>query len=153
MQQPQGYVDPTCPQHVCNLHKSLYVLKQAPKAWFNRLTYHLFHLGFTASYPDPSLFELHTSKVTIFPLLYVDDIIITGNIPFHISHLVSQLQVGFSLCAFLLSDIKAFQTYILNLKKRVCIHTITRTKGDIYLIIWFWLQRFSCQLPFGWRET
>jgi hypothetical protein len=33
-QQPPGFVDPRCPDYVCHLHKSLYVLKQAPRAWY-----------------------------------------------------------------------------------------------------------------------
>ena len=32
MAQPQGYVDPSCPNHVYLLHKALYGLKQAPRA-------------------------------------------------------------------------------------------------------------------------
>jgi hypothetical protein len=32
MQQPQGFVDPAYPSHVCLLHKSLYGLRQAPRA-------------------------------------------------------------------------------------------------------------------------
>ena len=32
MVQPQGYVDPSCPNHVCLLHKVLYGLKQALRA-------------------------------------------------------------------------------------------------------------------------
>ena len=32
MMQPQGYVDPKFPKHVCLLHKALYGLKQAPQA-------------------------------------------------------------------------------------------------------------------------
>jgi len=34
MQQPMGFVDPALPTHVCRLHKSLYCLKQAPRAWY-----------------------------------------------------------------------------------------------------------------------
>ena len=32
MKQPSGFVDSTLPSHVCRLHKSLYDLKQAPRA-------------------------------------------------------------------------------------------------------------------------
>lgn len=31
--QPSGFVDSSCPDHVCPLNKSLYGLKQAPHAW------------------------------------------------------------------------------------------------------------------------
>ena len=36
MAQPEGFVDPAKPHHVCKLKKALYGLKQAPRAWFDR---------------------------------------------------------------------------------------------------------------------
>lgn len=33
MRQPKGFVDPNYPSHVCRLHRSLYGLRQAPRAW------------------------------------------------------------------------------------------------------------------------
>ncbi len=38
MHQPPGFEDPTKPQYVCKLDKALYRLKQAPRAWFSRLS-------------------------------------------------------------------------------------------------------------------
>ena len=35
MTQPQGFVDNSIPNHVCQLHKALYSLKQSPRAWFS----------------------------------------------------------------------------------------------------------------------
>ena len=97
MQQPQGYVDSRFPQHVCRLHKSLYGLKQAPRAWFERFTSQLLHLGFIASLADSSLFIYHHSHITIYLLIYVDDIVITRNDPPQISHLVTALRHSFEL--------------------------------------------------------
>lgn len=37
MVQPQGFVDEKNPELVCRLHKSLYGLKRAPRAWFDKL--------------------------------------------------------------------------------------------------------------------
>lgn len=33
-QQPPGFRDPTWPDHICLLWRSLYELKQTPRAWF-----------------------------------------------------------------------------------------------------------------------
>ena len=81
-QQPSNYVDLVHSHYVCKLHKSLYGLKQAPRAWFERFTFHLLHLGFTASVIDSSLFIFQFANTIIYLLLYVDDIIVTGNSPY-----------------------------------------------------------------------
>ncbi|GJV90481.1 putative RNA-directed DNA polymerase [Tanacetum coccineum] len=49
MKQPLGFIDPQRTNHVCLLHKSLYGLKHAPHAWFQRLSKALFDLGFKGS--------------------------------------------------------------------------------------------------------
>ncbi|KAJ0613659.1 putative RNA-directed DNA polymerase [Helianthus annuus] len=79
MTQPPGFVDPAKPHHVCCLHKSLYGLKQAPRAWFNKLSTALQQLGFFGSKTDPSLFIYNHKGSMVYILVYVDDIIITGN--------------------------------------------------------------------------
>lgn len=53
--------------------------------------------GFKASKCDPSLFFFHTDSLTIMILVYVDDIIITGNSPSFIASLVKSLNNQFSL--------------------------------------------------------
>ena len=54
-----------------------------------------FHIGFQASSVDCNLFILHHGTFVVYLLLYVDDIIITGNsLPF-INHLVSRLSAAF----------------------------------------------------------
>ena len=79
MRQPQGYVGPQFPHHVCLLPKALYGLKQAPRAWFERFTSYLYHIGFFASDADGNLFIYRHDCHLVFLLLYVDDIILTGN--------------------------------------------------------------------------
>ncbi|CAL8130910.1 unnamed protein product [Prunus armeniaca] len=40
MSQPHGFIDPTRPSYVCKLHKALYGLKKAPRAWFHHISGH-----------------------------------------------------------------------------------------------------------------
>ena len=64
---------------VCYLRRALYGLKQAPQAWFAKFSSTIFRLGYTVNPYDSALFLLCTDKGTILLLLYVDDIIITGD--------------------------------------------------------------------------
>ena len=64
---------------VCYLRRALYGLKQAPRAWFAKFSFTIFRLGYTASTYDFALFLRCTDKGTILLLLYVDDMIITGD--------------------------------------------------------------------------
>lgn len=52
MKHPQGFVDDNFPDHVCILERSLYSLKQAPRAWFQLFSDYLLELGFTKSKTD-----------------------------------------------------------------------------------------------------
>jgi hypothetical protein len=77
--QPTGFADPAHPDLVCRLRKSLYVLKQAPRAWYSRFTTYLTTLGFIEAKSDTSLFIFRQGLDTIYLLLYVDDIILTAS--------------------------------------------------------------------------
>lgn len=79
MKQPAGFVEKTRPDHVCLLHKAIYGLKQAPQAWFDKFSSYLLEFGFVCSIKDPSLFVYSQNKGVIMLLLYVDDMVITGN--------------------------------------------------------------------------
>ena len=64
---------------VCHLQRALYGFKQAPQAWLAKFSFTIFRLGYTASQYDSALFLRHTDKGTILLLLYMDDMIITGD--------------------------------------------------------------------------
>jgi hypothetical protein len=97
MEQPPGFIDSTLPHHVCKLKKALYGLKQAPRAWFERFTTHLLTLGFHSSLVDPSLFLYRHGDNVMFLLLYVDEIIVTGNHPMAVQSLLAQLSKEFDI--------------------------------------------------------
>lgn len=61
------------------LEKALYGLKQAPIAWYSRLSTKLHELGFKSSKSDTSLFFYSKGDITMFMLVYVDDIIIASS--------------------------------------------------------------------------
>uniref|UniRef100_A0A2N9GCL0 Integrase catalytic domain-containing protein n=1 Tax=Fagus sylvatica TaxID=28930 RepID=A0A2N9GCL0_FAGSY len=93
---PPGYIDPRFPNHVCQLKKALYGLKQAPRAWFQRFSSFLLQLGFYCSRADTSLFVFHKHSDIIYLLLYVDDIIITGNNPSLLENFTCKLNSEFA---------------------------------------------------------
>ncbi|KAJ0615408.1 putative RNA-directed DNA polymerase [Helianthus annuus] len=97
LRQPPGFIDSQKPDHLCLLHKSLYGLKQAPRAWFNRLSGALLQLGFSGSKTDPSLFIYSHHGALLYMLVYVDDIILTGNNPRLINHIIQQLSTKFAI--------------------------------------------------------
>jgi hypothetical protein len=97
MTQPQGFVHPEFPGHMCKLHKAIYGLKQAPRAWFNRLFDSLLKFRFIQSLVDSSLFLYHQGTTHLFILIYVDDILVTGTHSFIISSLLDKLQIDFAL--------------------------------------------------------
>ncbi|KAK1406226.1 hypothetical protein QVD17_41515 [Tagetes erecta] len=78
MRPPVGYYSPT-ETRVCKLNKSLYGLKQASRMWNEKLVGVLLNFGFSKSKCDHSLFVKHDGSVTVIALVYVDDIILTGN--------------------------------------------------------------------------
>ncbi|KAL4036994.1 hypothetical protein IC575_000575 [Cucumis melo] len=86
MKPPPGTSSP--PHKVCLLRRALYGLKQAPRAWFATFSSTITQLGFTSSPHDTALFTRHTPQGIVLLLLYVDDMIITGNDP----HAISDLQ-------------------------------------------------------------
>ena len=64
---------------VCHLRHALYGLKQAPRVWFVKFNFTISRLGYMTNYYDSALFLRRTDKGTILLLLYIDDMIITGD--------------------------------------------------------------------------
>ena len=97
MRQPPGFEDLNKPDHVWRLKKAIYGLKQAPRAWFDKFSNFLIGFGFECSFPDPSLFIYHQGSDVIYLLLYVDDMILTGNNNVLLDRLLVQLNQVFRM--------------------------------------------------------
>nr|AAK55460.1 putative gag-pol polyprotein [Oryza sativa Japonica Group]AAP54977.1 retrotransposon protein, putative, Ty1-copia subclass [Oryza sativa Japonica Group] len=95
MRQPPGYEQKD--GYVCKLDKALYGLKQAPRAWYSRLSTKLHELGFKSSKSDTSLFFYSKGDVTIFMLVYVDDIIVASSSIVATNALLKNLNQEFAL--------------------------------------------------------
>ncbi|CAA7024972.1 unnamed protein product [Microthlaspi erraticum] len=80
MKLPQGFKS-NGETRVCRLQKSLYGLKQASRCWFEKLGTSLRTYGFRQTRTDYSLFVYVKGDVCLRVLVYVDDLIISGNSP------------------------------------------------------------------------
>jgi hypothetical protein len=70
---------------ICYLRRSLYGLKQAPRTWFQRFASVVIAVGFSTSAHDPALFVHVSPRGRTLLLLYMDDMIITGDDPEYIA--------------------------------------------------------------------
>jgi hypothetical protein len=72
MEQTKGYVQD--PSLVCRLKKSLYGLKQEPRAWYAKMDSYLLSQGFIHSKSDPNVYMLRSTNSLLIIILYVDDL-------------------------------------------------------------------------------
>lgn len=79
MEVPPGFSEGFKDNEVCRLKKSLYGLKQSPKAWFGRFTVAMVKFGYQQSNSDHTLFIKRRGKMITCLIIYVDDMIITGD--------------------------------------------------------------------------
>ena len=73
VEQPKGFVDLHKPDDVYKLKRAVYGLKQAPKAWYDRLTVYLAKHGFKRG--DTTLFIQKDKNYFVVAQIYVDDIV------------------------------------------------------------------------------
>ncbi|PRQ44810.1 putative RNA-directed DNA polymerase [Rosa chinensis] len=79
MDLPPGYEASTGGRFVCKLNKSLYGLKQSPRAWFGRFSQAMRRFGYKQSNSDHTLFLKRCEGKLTALIIYVDDMIITGD--------------------------------------------------------------------------
>jgi len=98
MSQPEGFVVKGQEHKVCKLIKPLYCLKQAPRAWYEKVTEHLLKLDFKHfDLDDATLFVKKVGKIVVYLVVYVDDLLMTGNNESHIASIKKELKKGFEM--------------------------------------------------------
>ena len=136
---PPGFETSQTNGEVLRLHRSLYRLKQSPRAWFDRFRQSMLKRGYIQSNADHTLFFKHaTGKVAIL-IVYVDDIVITRDDVTEIVDLKKYLAQEFEVKD--LGQLKYFlgieisrgpkgmflseRKYVLDLLKKICRHVAT----------------------------
>ncbi|GJV04777.1 ribonuclease H-like domain-containing protein [Tanacetum coccineum] len=99
MYQPPGFVDSRFPQHVCRLQRSLYGLKQAHRAWFQRFAGYALRVRFSSSRCDSSLFIYQHGSEVAYLLIYVDDIVLTASSTDLLQRIISTIHKEFDMTA------------------------------------------------------
>ena len=80
MEQPTSFVAQGESGLVCKLRRSLYGLKQSPRAWFDHFSSVVQESGMLRSTADHSVFYHHnSSRQCIYLVVYVDNIVITDS--------------------------------------------------------------------------
>ena len=97
MIQPMGFHNQDHPEHVCKLRKALYGLKQAPRAWYGKIAEFLTQSGYSVTPADSSLFVKANGGRLAIVLVYVDDLIITGDDEAEILRTKENLSVRFQM--------------------------------------------------------
>ncbi|CAL1397449.1 unnamed protein product [Linum trigynum] len=96
MKVPEGFAEKG-DTRVCRLRKSLYGLRQASRNWYAKFTSAMAELDFTPSHADPSLLIYRREDKFVAALVYVDDVVLTGNDPQLIAQVKSFLHDRFSI--------------------------------------------------------
>ena len=99
MTPPLGLSLPS-PQHVCKLQRSLYGLRQAGRQWYAKLSTFLLSNNYSISVVDHSLFlKYNNDKLTVI-LVYVDDLVLTGDDTEEINKITASLHHHFKIKKF-----------------------------------------------------
>jgi transposase InsO family protein len=98
MEQPQGFVaSGSQAQLVYKLHRSLYGLKQAGRAWYKKIDAALSELGLRPTASDSCIYVLHEASTTVYILLYVDDLLLISNDLGRLSLIKAELSKRFDM--------------------------------------------------------
>lgn len=95
--QPEGFVVAGSENKVYKLKKALYGLRQAPRAWNEKLNKALEKLRFSKCVKEPSLYHKKEEDDLLLVAVYVDDLLITGSSTTMISEFKKQMSTIFEM--------------------------------------------------------
>jgi len=95
MNQSEGFIVQEKESFVCKLKKSLYGIKQEPRAWYKNISGYFTDISFSKCFSDSDLYVLNQEKDVILILFYVDDLLITENNDEIIQECISKLKATF----------------------------------------------------------
>jgi hypothetical protein len=105
--QPPGFIQQGEEKKVLKLHKALYGLRQAPRAWNLKLDSVLHQLGFSKCKSEHGLYTRVKNQSRLLVGVYVDDLIITGESSSEISKFKGEMKK-----ASRMSDLGALSYYL-----------------------------------------
>ena len=110
MDTPPRFGDKAWKNKVDKLKKFLYGFKQSPRAWFGRYMKSMLRINYHPSQRDHTLFIKHNSFGKLMALIvYVDDIIVTGNDEEEIQRLKTYLSNEFEI-----KDLGSLKYFLVN---------------------------------------
>ena len=95
MRQPEGFIDPDRPHHVCKLNRTLYGLKQAARGWYEELVRVLDACGLDPLQSDQSVFYGEINGEEVWLLAYVDDLLVLSRSPINVTMIKMELGKAF----------------------------------------------------------
>ena len=97
MKQPDGYQEKGKEHLVCRLNKSIYGLKQAGRAWYEKINHELLNLGMKQSQSDNCIYTKITNSEILIIALYVDDLLILTKSLMEMNKIKEQLTSRFEM--------------------------------------------------------
>jgi hypothetical protein len=105
--QPPGFIKSGEEKKVYMLHKALYGLRQAPRAWNSKLDAVLYDLGFTKCKTEHGLYTRAKNRVRLVVGVYVDDLVILGECDTEVNHFKGEMK-----WVFRMSDLGPLSYYL-----------------------------------------
>jgi Reverse transcriptase (RNA-dependent DNA polymerase) len=97
MELPPGFDNEQVAGKVCWLKRSLYGLKQFPRAWFDRFSKVVIKEGYLQSNADHTMFIRKNWRKLCVLIVYVDDIVLTGNDTMEMGRIKDSLATKFEM--------------------------------------------------------